>query len=130
MITKAAQAYCTAVVPDAVQTSRINAALDRIAARGYSCPTLAAAGRRLLAAGQLRLFPFRDDLHGGYAALGGDYLILQDDWVDDYATGALSPDGRNLDQALAHELDHHLRVVFPGVTEFGWSPDPRARPRR
>jgi hypothetical protein len=97
-----AQAYCVSVTPVDGQRVAVDDALDRIAARGEYCARLAERGRMLLEAGQLRHYPTRSGWAPGYGIT--KFVIFQTVWFK--YIYSRDDRGRNLDFALAHELEH------------------------
>lgn len=74
--------------------------------RGAECARIAAEGRNLINAGKFRYFtPVFGDSGGWGSSIVG--VLLPDYWVDRYAT-TVSNDNRNLDLALAHEIEHTM----------------------
>lgn len=113
------QAYCAGTQPAGVRLNRVNDALGRMELRGEECRALADRARALLVQGHVRIYSNAGQYRGGYAPLGGDWIALDSRWVDLFHS-SLSGDGRNLDHALAHELDHILgrhHLINPDGTE-------------
>lgn len=111
-----ARAYCRSTMPNAAREAAIRAALTRMEQRGEQCAQLAARGRELLNSGRLRTFAPVDGDHGGWGNpnIG---VILAEYWIDQYASTA-SPDNRNLDHTLAHELDHTFGRMHTDFTGY------------
>lgn len=117
-------AWCKAGPVFPLRKQRITDALNRMAALGGVCADLASLGQTLLSSGWLRVYnrgPNTSYAGGGFAPLGagsGGYLLLDAGWTDfyydqdkyaeesTYITGAWVTVKRNLQYALAHELDH------------------------
>lgn len=99
-------AYCRATAPTDGRLQKTQDALARIAQRGPDCATIAQKGSELLASGELRYYTWTQGDAGGWGR--PDFgAMLADFWADNYAT-VISPDGRNLDQVLAHEVEHTM----------------------
>ncbi len=101
-------AFCRAADPEITgpRWTKTEEALMRIYARGGACAEIASRGMSLLQLGQIRYYAPAPGDAGGYADLDTG-VLLSDYWVDKYATsrtGETPP--RNLDQVLAHEIDH------------------------
>jgi hypothetical protein len=127
-----ARAWCKGVKPDGMRLTRINDALSRMRSKGGICATLAAVADTLLSlpAGGVRIYNKHDDpafsTFGGGAIPGGAtaakggatgpkaWLVIQAEWTDAYwspnhkTTATLNGETftRDLQQVLAHELDH------------------------
>lgn len=127
------EAFCIGQVPSGIRLNHFNAAINAIELRGGVCADMAAAARDLLAAGNLREYWYPMHLpnnpnypptlqnqawQGGYAALGGDWVVLHRGWLDWFRTTPAA-NGGNFQHALAHEMDHHLGTS--GHQKEGWT---------
>jgi hypothetical protein len=110
--------YCQGHLPTPEQRMKLNGAMARMRQKGGECAGLADAFDALLAADAIHVFddPDRQLSFSGAAPPGGDWAELSSSWFTDWET-TLSPSGRNLASTIAHEMDHHLNHVIPGVTD-------------
>jgi hypothetical protein len=116
------KAYCSGVDPTDARLTRLIAALDAMDAIGGVCSTLAAIGRRLVIEDHIKIYK-----QGDFPGFGGrsppngsnsnpsanEWTTIADNWFDAYydkdhkssiVHDAWAP--RDLQQVLAHELDH------------------------
>jgi hypothetical protein len=109
------RAFCKGFVPSGSRLTRIQAALNKMRAINATCAGLAAIGDALLARGDLRVFAHSDSLKGGYAPLGGgssgphSFIAIENSWTDVFFDDSHHTNEsihRNLQQVLAHGLDH------------------------
>jgi hypothetical protein len=116
------KAYCSGVPPTGARLARLNAALDAMDAIGGVCSTLAAIGRQLVDSNTIRVFVQNDfPGFGGRSPPNGahsdpadnEWSTIGDVWFDawydaDHKSSIVhdrfAP--RDLQQLLAHELDH------------------------
>ncbi|MEO6879163.1 MAG: hypothetical protein ABI205_11830 [Gemmatimonadaceae bacterium] len=118
MTDSSAHAWCLGVVPGvgSIRLIRIKSALDAMRAINQTCAVMASIGDSLLANDRLRIF-----VHDGIAKMGGaapqyggwsgpdSWMALSTGWTDinydsNHEDGSAAH--RDLQQALAHELDH------------------------
>lgn len=117
-------AWCIAHVPEGFRLTRIQQALEDMRTIDPACAHLASIADTLIANQRLRLFDKNEDpthmvKQGGNAPFGGGatgdnaYLVIDVNFVDLWwnpahatKTDPSRPYRRDLQQALAHELDH------------------------
>jgi len=115
------KAYCASVLPSGPQAQQINAALNRIKARGGMCATLANAGIALMqGTAKIRVFP--SGTSGTGSIEGGGDQKQEYPFISDFLLNMNLPAGQygivptatfngnpirvNLEWQLVHELDH------------------------
>jgi len=109
--------YCNGRVPEGTELDAFNAALGRLRGISSTCGQLADAAEALMTAGRFRIFTFSSQSFGGAAPLGGDWAIIGDGWFGHWELNT-TPEGANLQSAIAHEMDHHLNHVVTDVTDI------------
>lgn len=102
--------YCRATLPDSIQQSKVQAALDRIAARGEACAVVAQLGRSMLAAAEIRFFEWRTGDATAYGHPNTDIQIAQELIARYDPTKA----DQDFEHVLVHEIDHMLRLDHIG----------------
>lgn len=121
------RAWCVGI--DAKQNvnwnARIRDALNRMKLLGGECAKLADRGFSMLEKGNLHIwdadnFAYNDPTHtfGGASSTPGDWVVLDDGWVNKWYGATVfwaNGESHNLQQALAHELDHSA-----GRHHLGW----------
>jgi len=117
--------WCAGSAPSGSRRTRIQTALSRMHAIGGICDTLAKIGDSLLVHGTLKMYkPAAADSGGAWAPAGGgdhgpnSWMALSQVWTDVYFDSTrhtMESVHRNLQQTLAHELDHLNGVA----THFG-----------
>ena len=127
---KGNQLYCGGFVPSGSRLTRITAALNRMRVINSDCAHLAAIADTLLSGNKLHLFVGDSTAKGGYAMEGGGatgpnaWMAIDVTWTDAFWDNAHytvgEPVHRNLQQSLAHELDH-LAGALPVHTTSPYS---------
>lgn len=130
-------AWCSGKTPSSDEDAKIRAALARMAAKGGTCAALASIGTALLNSGNLHLYDQSWFTFGGAAPLNGGstgWMALSRTWTTtfydaDHVTPIASggePQHRDLQQVLAHELDHLAGSDHVGAATA--TPDPYNTP--
>lgn len=110
-------AWCSGDSASTDERTKIQAALARMAAKGGVCASLAAIGTSLLNANSLHMYDQSWYNFGGAAPMNGGkagWVVVSRTWTATfYDTAHVTPTGQNgepqhrdLQQLLAHELDH------------------------
>src|SRR5690606_22160982 len=83
------------------------------------CASLANKAAELISNGNFKIFTLTPNHDfGGAAPIGGDWVIIGD-WFLGYYEHTKSPQGVNLDAAMAHEMDHILNSRGPNIDDMG-----------
>ena len=102
-----ARAYCSGTVPEGERLRKTLVALDKVAARGGVCVSIAEHGRYLISSRQFRYYPSSTE-YGNVGGWGSPTIgaILDEAWVD--AFGEADP---NFHRKVVHEIDHAMGLL-------------------
>ena len=116
-LSREARLWCIGRFPYPNELTVLNQAIERMRGRGAACFDLAEAATHLIADSAFRVGIRQVGTDpAGSAAKAGDWAWVASEYFSTYLVNG-DGWGRNLDNLLAHEMDHLLNHVIPGVTD-------------